>query len=108
MRPEYRIPFLILLIELFFFGIMLKKLIRPKDVTQTTANAHTNAPSPLATKPTKKIDVTPTPTLIPFVQESGTELIYKGKPFRFLGVNRYNLSTTYNSPCGSTFSDADL
>ena len=47
----------------------------------------------------------------PFVKREGRNLILNGKPFRSVGVNRYNLLTQGGSPyigCAGAFSDADL
>lgn len=43
-----------------------------------------------------------------FAKAQGQELRLDGKPYRFIGVNRYNLLTPKGVDCGASFSDRDL
>ncbi len=44
----------------------------------------------------------------PFVTVQGQELRLEGKPYRFIGLNRYNLITPKGGGCGASFPDRDL
>jgi mannan endo-1,4-beta-mannosidase len=44
----------------------------------------------------------------PFVMAEGQELRLEGRPYRFIGLNRYNLMTPKGGGCGGSFSDRDL
>ena len=44
----------------------------------------------------------------PFVTTQGQELRLGERPYRFIGLNRYNLSTPNGGGCGASFSDRDL
>ncbi len=90
--------------------------------TPTLTPAPSPTPSPTPT-PTPSPTPTPTPTPTPavalasappsslFVTAQGTGLYLNGQPFRFVGVNRYNLLTTepvgYRG-CGGSWTDEQL
>jgi hypothetical protein len=44
----------------------------------------------------------------PFVTAQGQELRLERKPYRFIGLNRYNLGTPNRGKCGASFSDRGL
>lgn len=93
--------------------------------TPTPSPTPTATPSPTATPPptptptpTPSPAATPTPSASPtppspFVSAQGMALYLNGQPFRFVGVNRYNLLTIDppDAPyrgCGDSWSDAEL
>ncbi len=88
----------------------------PSPAPTSTATAPPT-PTNTATKAPATSTPTPTPTPVPpapgasgFVAANGAALTLNGQPFRFIGVNRYNLLTTsspYNG-CGAGFSLAEL
>jgi mannan endo-1,4-beta-mannosidase len=85
----------------------------------TPAPSPTSAPTAMPTpSPTPAPTPSPTPGIAPplaspFVTSQGTALYLGGQPFRFVGVNRYNL-LTINPPggpfrgCGGSWTDDQL
>ena len=59
-------------------------------------------------EPTTSSHSAVTPISSAFVTAQGQELRLDGKPYRFIGVNRYNLLTPADGSCGASFSAKDL
>ncbi|MGH9149971.1 MAG: malectin domain-containing carbohydrate-binding protein, partial [Acidimicrobiales bacterium] len=85
-------------------GIEILRLDPPPTTTTTTDTTTTTSAPPPPPAANSRADA-----VSPFVSARGTELVRNGAPFRFTGVNAYQLATLWaaNAGCGPQVDDID-